>query len=87
MGFKVRMEVLEDEQATWCEIAGVKTLFVDLSQTAAEQLQQIEESLSALAAQTAAPVTGIESIQDAGVSDPKAQTAGSLDGDLANRAA
>ena len=45
-GFKVRMEVLEDEQASWCVIAGVLTLFVDLSQTAAEQLRQVEETLN-----------------------------------------
>ena len=44
-GFKVRMEVLEDEQASWCVIAGVLT-FVDLSQTAAEQLRQVEETLN-----------------------------------------
>ena len=46
-GFKVRMEVLNDEQASWCVISGVLTLFVDLSQTAAEQLQQLEETLHA----------------------------------------
>jgi len=46
-GFKVRMEVLDDEQASWCVISGVLTLFVDLSQTAAEQLQQVEETLHA----------------------------------------
>lgn len=40
------MEVLEDEQASWCVIAGVLTLFVDLSQTAAEQLRQVEETLN-----------------------------------------
>lgn len=46
-GFQVRMEVLDDEQASWCVIAGKPTLFVDLSQTAAEQLQQVEETLAA----------------------------------------
>ena len=46
-GFKVRMEVLDDEQASWCVISGVLALFVDLSQTASEQLQQVEETLSA----------------------------------------
>lgn len=46
LGFKVRMEALGDEQADWCEIAGIPTLFVNLSQTAAEQLQQLEETLS-----------------------------------------
>ena len=40
------MEVLDDEQASWCVISGVLTLFVDLSQTAAEQLQQVEETLN-----------------------------------------
>ncbi len=47
LGFKVRMEALDGEQATWCEIGGVPTLFVDLSQTAAEQLQQLDEALVA----------------------------------------
>lgn len=47
LGFNVRMETLADQQATWCVIAGVPTLFVDLSQTAAEQLKQVEETLEA----------------------------------------
>lgn len=47
LGLRVRMEPLEGEQATWCEIAGVPTLFVDLSQTASEQLQQLDETLTA----------------------------------------
>jgi hypothetical protein len=46
LGFRVRMEPLDGEQATWCEIAGVPTLFVDLSQTAAEQLHQVDEALA-----------------------------------------
>ncbi|QDT07624.1 hypothetical protein K227x_60520 [Rubripirellula lacrimiformis] len=44
-GFKVRMEVLEDEQATWCQVGTTRILFVNLSQTAAEQLAQVEETL------------------------------------------
>lgn len=56
-GFKVRMEVLDDEQASWCEIGGVPVLFVDLSQTASEQLQQVEEILAAyFAASTDGPI-------------------------------
>ncbi len=47
LGFRVRMVALDGEQATWCVIGGVPTLFVDLSQTAAEQLQQVNESLKA----------------------------------------
>ena len=47
LGFKVRMELLDEEHASWCEIAGVRTLFVDLSQTAAEQLGEVEETLAA----------------------------------------
>ncbi len=46
LGFRVRMEPLDGEEATWCEIAGVPTLFVDLAQTAAEQLRQIDEALA-----------------------------------------
>ncbi len=46
LGFRVRMEPLDGQQATWCVIAGVPTLFVDLSQTAAEQLHQVDESLA-----------------------------------------
>lgn len=46
MGFRVRMEPLDGEEATWCEIAGVPTLFVDLAQTAAEQLRQLDEVLA-----------------------------------------
>jgi len=45
LGFKVRLEPLEDQMATWCEIAGIPTLFVDLSQPAAEQLQQVNDAL------------------------------------------
>lgn len=46
LGFKVRIEPLEDEQAGWCEIGGTRILFIDLSQTAAEQLAQVEETLA-----------------------------------------
>ena len=53
-GFKVRMEVLDDQQATWCEIGGVPTLFVDMSQNASEQLQQLEEAMAAFEGQRAA---------------------------------
>jgi len=51
MGVRVRSEWLDDEQASWCEIGGVVTIFIDLSQTAAEQLQQLEDSLASLAAE------------------------------------
>ena len=55
MGFEVRREWLEDQQASWCEIGGKRTLFVDLSQTAAEQLRQIDESLAAYSASAGEP--------------------------------
>jgi len=47
LGFKVRIELLDDQQGSWCVIAGTPTLFVDLSQTAAEQLRQVEQTLEA----------------------------------------
>lgn len=51
MGIRIRSEWLDDQQATWCEIGGVKTIFIDLSQTATEQLEQLEESLASLASE------------------------------------
>lgn len=45
LGFRVRLEPLESQMATWCEIAGIPTLFVDLSQPAGEQLQQLDDAL------------------------------------------
>ena len=65
LGFKVRMELLDEEHASWCEIAGVPTLFVDLSQTAAEQLKQVEETLAGYLAasralQTSSPSTAAD---------------------------
>ena len=57
MGFRIRMEVLDDEQASWCEIGGVKTIFINLSQTAAEQLHQLDESLASFAKVTREPAT------------------------------
>ncbi|TWU56852.1 hypothetical protein Poly51_27690 [Rubripirellula tenax] len=44
-GFQVRMEVLDDEQAGWCQVGRTRILFVNLSNTAAEQLAQVEETL------------------------------------------
>lgn len=52
-GLEVRLELLDGQQATWCEIAGSPTLFVDLSQTAAEQLQQVDEAVRAYHSDTA----------------------------------
>ena len=45
LGLNVRLEPLENQSATWCEIAGIPTLFVDLSQPAGEQLQQVDDAL------------------------------------------
>jgi hypothetical protein len=54
-GLKIRMEMLCDEQASWCVVGGTPTLFVDLSQSVAEQLRQVDETLQAyLAHQRAA---------------------------------
>ncbi len=51
LGFKVRMELLDGEQPSWCVIGGVPTLFVDISHSAAEQLRQVDEILHAYQAQ------------------------------------
>jgi len=77
LGFKVRLELLDDEHAWWCEIAGVPTLFVDISQTAAEQLQQVEATLAAYLDGQAALEAG----------SPKTAAALPADADLTKRAA
>lgn len=77
LGFKVRVELLADEHASWCEIAGVPTLFVDLSQTTSEQLQQVEETLTAYLEGQAALETG----------SPGAATAMRAEAEMAKRAA
>lgn len=50
LGFQVRMEVLDEEQPGWCQIGKSRLLFVNLSQTAAEQLAQVSETLVDFAA-------------------------------------
>lgn len=46
MGFHVRQEMLGGHRPNCCEIAGRKTLFLDASQSAREQLASIDEALS-----------------------------------------
>ncbi len=46
-GFVVRQEVLGPHQPAWCEIAGRKTLFLDSTQSAREQLAVVDEVLHA----------------------------------------
>lgn len=77
LGFNVRMELLDGEHGTWCEIAGVPTLFVDLAQTAAEQLHQVEETLAIYLDDQAAANAG----------GPKTAASRREDDELAKRAA
>ncbi len=46
MGFHVRQEMLGGHRPNCCEIAGRKTLFLDASQSAREQLASIDEALA-----------------------------------------
>lgn len=46
MGFRVRQELLEGQPASWCELGGQPTLFIDASQSAREQLASIDEALA-----------------------------------------
>ena len=46
MGFHVRQELLSGHRPNCCEIAGRKTLFLDASQSAREQLASIDEALA-----------------------------------------
>lgn len=53
LGFVVRSEVLGDQPSTWCEVAGKKMMFLDITQTATEQLHQIEQLLAQYASDQA----------------------------------
>jgi hypothetical protein len=46
MGFHVRQELLGGHRSNCCEIAGRKTMFLDASQSAREQLASIDEALA-----------------------------------------
>ena len=43
MGFDVRKIVLDDQTPGWCQMGDKKILFLDLTATTSEQLQQIDE--------------------------------------------
>jgi len=45
MGFQVRQEFLGGQQGNWCEIAGRKTVFLDSSNSAVDQLSTLEEAI------------------------------------------
>ena len=66
LGFTVRFELLEAEQPSWCVLGKSKILFLDLSQTANEQLRSLNETLDSFFA--AEPVSmnsqpGVDSSQ------------------------
>ena len=44
-GFTVRLEPLGEGEAGWCQIGSKRMLFLDASQTARDQLDQLSESL------------------------------------------
>ncbi len=46
MGFEVRKVVFADQMPGWCQVAGKKILFLDLTATTAEQLAQIDEIIA-----------------------------------------
>ena len=45
-GFDVRMEHLGDGQAGWCQVGSKRILFLDASQTAQDQLEELGEALA-----------------------------------------
>ena len=45
LGLEVRMEYLDGQAATWCQIGERRIVFIDLSQSATEQLEQLNETL------------------------------------------
>ncbi|QDS89994.1 hypothetical protein [Rosistilla ulvae] len=51
LGFVVRSEWLGGSATGWCELGGKRILFVDLSLSVHEQLEQVEAAIEALQAE------------------------------------
>ncbi len=49
LGFQIRNDWLDGPDSTWCEVAGVKILFIDLSQPVADQLDCVNEAIETCA--------------------------------------
>ena len=45
-GFDVRLEPLGDGQAGWCQVGRKRILFLDASETASEQLRQLQQLMT-----------------------------------------
>lgn len=45
LGFQVRNEWLDGLDSPWCELGGVRILFIDLSRNAHEQLDQVNAAI------------------------------------------
>jgi hypothetical protein len=46
LGFVVRHEWLDGLESSWCELGGVKLLFLDVSKNSAEQLEQVNGAIA-----------------------------------------
>ena len=44
-GTVVRTDWLDGQQASWCELRGIRTIILDATQPASDQLSQLEEIL------------------------------------------
>ncbi len=44
-GFQIRQEPLGQQAGTWCEIGGRATIFLDVTQSAADQLAVLQQAL------------------------------------------
>ncbi|QDV70622.1 hypothetical protein Poly24_43480 [Rosistilla carotiformis] len=55
LGFIVRSEWLGGSATGWCEMGGKRILFVDLSLSVHEQLEQVEAAIEALRAERNKP--------------------------------
>lgn len=45
-GFEVRIERLDEGEAGWCQVGAKRMIFLDISQTAREQLAQLNDALA-----------------------------------------
>ncbi|TWU63367.1 MULTISPECIES: hypothetical protein [Crateriforma] len=55
MGFHVRTEPLDGRGADWCQLGRRRILFLDMTQTAADQLEQLDQILAEFRSPTEEP--------------------------------
>ncbi len=58
LGFQIREELTDSQEATWCEVGDSKFLFINLALGVVEQLDQLDRLLAEYQQRVITPSTG-----------------------------